>query len=162
MSMKIGDRIPHTTLLVMEDGQPKQVDSHELLGQGRAVVFAMPGAFTGTCSKLHIPSVVRNAEAMRAKGIDTVAILAVNDPFAMSAWGDANGADTAGVEMLADPQAAWSEAVGLTFSVPERGLINRSARYAMVIEEGVITRMEVDEAGPVCTISSGDAVLDIL
>lgn len=162
MSKSTGDTIPEVTLLLMRDGVPTEVSSKDVLGQGKAVLFAMPGAFTATCSGEHMPSVVDNADALRAKGVTTIAVLAVNDPFAMQAWGEMTGAVAKGVVMLADPQAAWAEDVGLTFSVPERGLINRSARYAMVIEDGEITRHEIDEAGPVCTISSGANVLEMV
>ncbi len=144
MSKTTGDTIPQVTLLTMQEGEPIEVSSTEVLGQGKTILFAMPGAFTSTCTGLHIPTIVENMDAFRAKGVGTVAVTCVNDPFALDAWAKATGADVAGITMLADPEAAWAEEIGLTFSLPSRGLINRSARYAMIIEGGVITTHNID------------------
>jgi glutaredoxin/glutathione-dependent peroxiredoxin len=162
MTRTTGDRIPDATLIQMHDGEPVQVSSAEALGKGKVVLFAMPGAFTGTCSRMHLPNVVEHAEAIRAKGADKIVVLAVNDGFALQAWGTANDTEAAGVEMIADPAAEFTTEMGLVFSNPARGLINRSSRYSMVIEDGVITKHNIDKPGPVCEISSGHRILEDL
>jgi len=162
MSISTGDRIPDATLFVMQDGVPTQVSSAQVLGTGKVALFAMPGAFTGVCSGEHLPGVIATADAMREKGVGTIAVVAVNDPFTMQAWGEVTGAFDKDIVMLADAQAAWADAIGLTFTLPERGLIHRSARYAMVIEDGLITTHNIDEAGPVCEISGGKSLLEAL
>ena len=162
MTIQIGDRLPAATLLKHDGQNPTVHDTAELFGTGRHIIFGMPGAYTGTCSAVHLPNVVRHAEAMRAKGVDSISVLCVNDPFCMKAWAEANGADGAGVEMVADAEAVFSQGLGVTFSVPARGLINRSARYSMLVEDGVVKQFNREPPGGACDISGGEVLLEQL
>ena len=126
----------------------------------KVVLFAVPGAFTPTCSAKHLPGFVQNAADFKAKGVDTVACISVNDAFVMGAWGEAQNVGD-GIVMLADGNGEFARAVGLEFDGSAFGLATRSQRYAMVIEDGVVTALEV-EPGPGLTVSAADAVLALL
>lgn len=162
MTIKTGDPLPAATLLTMGKDGPEPVDTRERFTTGRHVIFAMPGAFTGTCSAVHLPNVVAHMDEIRAKGVDTVSVLAVNDPFALDAWGRQNGAVEAGIVMLADPQAEFTRQTGLIYSAPDRGLIDRSVRYSMIVEDGIITHLNIEEGRGTCTISGGEMILEEL
>ncbi|NNU81648.1 peroxiredoxin [Halovulum dunhuangense] len=161
MPLNTGDRLPDSAFLIMDEDGPRAVQVADLLGSGRAVLFGMPGAFTATCSAVHIPSVIRNMDAIRAKGVDTVGIVSVNDPFVMKAWGASNGATAAGITMLADPEASFSQAIG-TFSAPDRGLLNRSIRYSLIVEDGKVAHLNIEEGRGSCDISGGDRIVELL
>ncbi|MHC4972586.1 MAG: redoxin family protein [Planctomycetota bacterium] len=158
--IQVGDSIPAATLRTMSDEGPVEVEASEFFNGKKVVVFAVPGAFTPTCNH-HLPTFVENADAIKAKGVDEIACLAVNDPFVMGAWGRANGAEGR-VTMLADGNAEFSAALGMTFDGAGFGLGERSHRYAMVVENGVVTAMNMEEAPGTCSVSSGAAILDAL
>lgn len=158
--IQVGDSIPAATLRTMSDEGPVEVEASEFFKGKKVVVFAVPGAYTPTCNH-HLPTFVENADAIKAKGVDEIACLAVNDPFVMGAWGRANGAEGR-VTMLADGNAEFSAALGMTFDGAGFGLGERSHRYAMVVENGVVTAMNMEEAPGACTVSSGSAILDSL
>lgn len=160
MAIAIGDRIPDVKLMKMTGEGPAPVQSTEALGSGKAVLFAVPGAFTPTCSDHHLPGFVARAEDLRAKGVGTIACISVNDAFVMGAWGEASGAGEA-VEMLADGNGEFAAAVGLTMDGSGFGLGIRSQRYAMVIDDGVVTWIGV-EPGPGLSASSAEEVLAAL
>jgi peroxiredoxin len=160
MSIAVGDRIPDVQVMTTVAGAPTHVQTADVLGTGKVVLFAVPGAFTPTCSDYHLPSYVIRHDDLVAKGVDTVACIAVNDPFVMSAWGDSQNVGDA-VLMLADGNGAFAEAVGLEMDGSGFGLGTRSQRYAMVIEDGVVTALQV-EPGPGLTVSAADAVLELL
>ncbi len=156
----VGDRIPAATLRTMSDEGPVEVEATEFFKGRKVVVFAVPGAFTPTCNH-HLPTYVQNAEAIKAKGVDEIACLAVNDPFVMGAWGKANGAEGR-VTMLADGNAELSVALGMTFDGGGFGLGQRSHRYAMIVDDGVVTALSMEDAPGACTVSSGEAILESL
>jgi len=160
MTIAIGDRIPDVELRTMVRKTPEAVQSGEVLGKGKVVLFAVPGAFTPTCSDYHLPSYVIRHDDLVAKGVDSVVCLSVNDPFVMSAWGDSQNVGDS-VVMLADGNGEFTAAVGLEMDGSGFGLGSRSQRYAMVIEDGVVTALAV-EPGPGLTVSAADAVLEIL
>ena len=160
MTIAVGDRIPDVQLMTTRDGNPTHVRSTEALGSGKVVLFAVPGAFTPTCSDYHLPSYVIRHDDLVAKGVDTVACISVNDPFVMSAWGESQHVDDL-VLMLADGNGEFAAAVGLEMDGSGFGLGTRSQRYAMVIEDGVVTALQV-EPGAGLTVSAADAVLEIL
>lgn len=160
MGISVGDRIPDVELMTMTDGGPQRVRSGEVLGEGRVVLFAVPGAFTPTCSDHHLPGFVLRAEDIKAKGVDTIACLAVNDAFVMGAWGRAQGTDGK-VTMLADGNGEFTAEVGLELDGSGFGLGTRSQRYAAVLEGGVVRELFV-ERGPGLDVSSADAVLATL
>ncbi|MFP3902548.1 MAG: peroxiredoxin, partial [Acidimicrobiia bacterium] len=143
MAISVGDRIPDVELMTMTDGGPQRVRSGEVLGEGRVVLFAVPGAFTPTCSDHHLPGFVLRAEDIKAKGVDTIACLAVNDAFVMGAWGRAQGTDGK-VTMLADGNGEFTAEVGLELDGSGFGLGTRSQRYAAVLEGGVVRELFVE------------------
>ncbi len=128
---------------------PQTVRTGEVLGRGKVVLFAVPGAFTPGCSKVHLPGYVEHADELRAKGVDTIACVAVNDPWVMQAWAEAQGATDKGIVMLADGNAEFTRAMGLEFDGAVAGLGVRSQRYAAVIEDGVFTSLDVEPGGGV-------------
>ena len=160
MAIKVGDRVPSAKLQIKtKDGvQTKTTD--ELFGGKKVVLFALPGAFTPTCSAKHLPGFVNNFQAIKAKGVDAIACLSVNDAFVMDAWGkDQNVEDK--VMMLADGNADFTKAVGLTMDGSGYGMGTRSQRYAMVIDKGVITALNVEAPGAF-EVSSAESVLKAL
>ena len=146
--------------MTTKDGNPTHVQIHDVLGSGKVVLFAVPGAFTPTCSDYHLPSYVIRQDELAAKGVDTVACISVNDPFVMDAWGDSQNVGEA-VLMLADGNGEFTQAVGLEMDGSGFGLGTRSQRYAMVLEDGVVTALAV-EPGAGLTVSAADAILEIL
>jgi glutaredoxin/glutathione-dependent peroxiredoxin len=157
MAIKAGDRIPDVKLMTMTGEGPKPVQSGEVLGSGKVVLFAVPGAFTPTCSDYHLPGFVLRADDLKGKGVDTIACLAVNDPFVMGAWGEAQDVDGK-VTMLSDGNGEFTGAIGLEMDGSGFGLGTRSQRYAAILEDGVVKELLV-EPGPGLDVSSADAVL---
>jgi peroxiredoxin len=157
MAIEVGSMIPDVSVKVLRDGQPMTVQTGDVLGTGKVVLIAVPGAFTPTCSRLHLPGYVQRADELRAKGVDTIACISVNDAWVMAAWGEAQGAGDA-ILMLADGNATFTEAMGLVFDGTGIGLGTRSARYAAVIEDGTITDLEIESA-PGVDVSSCDNLL---
>ena len=157
-----GQVLPDADLLVMTDDGPQTVNLRQRLTGRKVVIFAVPGAFTRTCSALHLPSFIRTKAQFEAKGVDEIICISVNDPFVMRAWGEASGAAEAGITMLADPDGAFTRAIGMEFSAPVVGLLGRSKRFAMVVEDGTVTALKVQETRGSCDITSGEAVLDLV
>jgi peroxiredoxin len=160
MTIATGEKLPVATLSQMGANGPEVVELSEKLAGRKVVIFALPGAFTGTCTTAHVPSFIRTRKAFSEKGVDEVICISVNDPFVMKAWGDATGATAAGITMLADPGAAFTRAVGMNFSgAPASGLIDRSKRFAMLVEDGVVKVLHREEKAGTCEISGGEALL---
>ena len=160
MAITEGQALPSAALLKVVTGGVEEVDA-ATYGKGRRIVlFAVPGAYTPTCHSAHVPSFVRVMDALKAEGVDEVACVAVNDPFVLEAWGRDTGAEAAGIIMLADAESALTKALDLAFSAPARGLIDRSQRYAMLVEDGVVAILHKEEGPGVCEISGGEAMLD--
>jgi peroxiredoxin len=157
MAIRIGDRLPSATLTEMRDGAPRAVKTDELFAGKRAVLFAVPGAFTPTCSAKHLPGFVQYAEEFAAKGVDLVACVSVNDAFVMGAWGHAHGAGDK-VIMLADGNAEFTKAIGLEMDAAKFGMGIRSQRYAMLIDGGVVKQLWIEEPGAY-SVSSAEHVL---
>ena len=126
----------------------------------KVVVFAVPGAFTPTCHSAHVPSFVRTKDQFDAKGVDEIICVSCNDPFVMSAWGEATGATAAGITMLADAQSEFTKAIGMDFEHEPAGLIARSKRYAMLVDDGTVTLLQAEVQPGVCDVSGGEALLD--
>jgi glutaredoxin/glutathione-dependent peroxiredoxin len=158
MAIKAGDRLPAgLKLKEMGDGGPKDVSVDELFKGKKVVVFAVPGAFTPTCSMKHLPGFLEQASAIRAKGVDDIICLAVNDAFVMGAWGKANNA-AGKVRMLADGNGEFTKALGLSLDASGFGMGTRSQRYAMIVKDGVVEQLLV-EPGPGLNVSSAESVL---
>ena len=160
MTIQVGDKIPSITLHHMTTDGPTAITTEEIFSGKKVVLFALPGAFTPTCSAQHVPGYVANAEAIRAKGVDTIACLSVNDAFVMGAWGRDQGVGDK-VQMLADGSAKFTKAVGLELDLSERGLGLRAARYAMVVDDGVVQSLHIETAGGL-DVSAAEKVLDAL
>lgn len=146
MTISVGDKIPSATLTKMGSDGPQPVTTDELFGGKKVVLFAVPGAFTPTCSAKHLPGFVEKAGELKGKGVDTVACLSVNDVFVMDAWG--KDQDAAGkVEMLADGSADFTKKLDTVLDLTERGLGVRSSRYSMLVEDGVVKQLNLEEGG---------------
>ena len=146
MSIQIGDRIPAIDVQYMDTDGVKTVNTSELFAGKKVVLFALPGAFTPTCSASHLPGYVVKADALKAKGVDLIACLSVNDAFVMDAWGRQNNADDL-VMMIADGSAHFSKAVGLDLDLDARGMGIRSQRYSLLINDGVVEQIHLEAAG---------------
>ena len=158
MAISVGDKVPDVEVKTMgADGAPQTVKTGEVLGKGKVVLFAVPGAFTPGCSKIHLPGYVQHGDELKAKGVSTIACIAVNDPWVMQAWADAQGA-SGKIVMLADGNAEFTKAMGLTADLSVAGLGTRSQRYAAVIDDGVVTELEV-EPNPGVSVSACEAML---
>ncbi|WP_322779462.1 peroxiredoxin [Frankia sp. Cas4] len=160
MPVKVGDPIPDVEVRIMTENGPTAVRSGELLGRGKVVLFAVPGAFTPGCSRVHLPGFVEHADELTAKGVETIACVAVNDAWVLQAWARDRGAGEK-IIMVADGNGEFTEAMGLMFDGQGFGLGKRSQRYAAVIDNGVITRLDV-ESGPGVDVSSCESVLSHL
>ena len=159
MTIQAGDHIPQATLSVMTDTGPTPVTTDELFGGKKVVLFAVPGAFTPTCSAKHLPGFVEQAEAILAKGVDTIACMAVNDVFVMNAWGNSAGAQR--IRMLADGNGDFTRALGLELDATAFGMGQRSQRFALIAEDGRVTGLFVEQPGEF-RVSSADHVLSQL
>src|SRR5882762_6722010 len=146
MTIKPGDKIPSATLMEMQDGKPTPVSTDAFFAGKKVALFALPGAFTPTCSAKHVPGFVANHDALKGKGVDAIACVSVNDAFVMGAWGKDQKADGK-VKMLADGSAKFTQAMGLPMDLVERGMGTRSQRYAMFVDNGVIKGLFVEKPG---------------
>jgi peroxiredoxin len=146
MTIKVGDKVPSATLREMTADGPKPVSTDELFAGRKVALFALPGAFTPTCSAKHVPGFVQNAEALKKKGIDTIACVSVNDAFVMGAWGKDQGAGDK-VRMLADGNGEFTRAVGLVMDGSKFGMGERSQRYSMIVDNGVVKELNVEQPG---------------
>jgi len=157
MTIKIGDKIPSATLVQMKDGSPKPVKTDELFAGKTVVLFALPGAFTPTCSAKHLPGFVQHAGDLKKKGVDAIVCLSVNDAFVMGAWGEQQGAGDK-VMMVADGNGEFTHAVGLEMDATKFGMGKRSQRYSMLVKDGVVKELNVEEPGAFA-VSSAEHIL---
>jgi len=161
MAIQVGDRIPAMTLRYASAEGPKEISSDELFRGKKVVLFAVPGAFTPACSQRHLPGYVEKAADLKAKGVDTIACIAVNDPAVMGAWGKAQNVGDK-VMMLADGSADFAKAVGMDIDLSRAGLGTRSRRYSMLVEDGTVSSINVEQAPPNVDVSSAEAMLKAL
>lgn len=162
MTISQGERLPAAELVAMTDKGPAGVALADKLSGRKVVLFGLPGAFTGTCTTAHVPSFIRTYDHFTEKGVAEIICLSVNDPFVMGAWGETTGATAAGITMLGDPSGAFVKAIGLDFDAPPVGLYGRSKRFAMVLDDGVVTTLHLEESPGVCEVSGGEALLATL
>jgi len=160
MAIKVGDKIPSVTLRYLTSDGMQSVSSGEFFAGKRVVVFGLPGAYTRTCSSRHLPGYVTNAEALKKKGIDAIACVSVNDAFVMDAWGKDHGAPGK-VVMLGDGSAELTEALGLSVDRTAAGMGIRSQRYSMIVDNGVVTALNIEPSGEY-GVSSAEAMLEKL
>jgi peroxiredoxin len=161
MTIKVGDKIPSTTLRYLGPDGPKEITTDELFAGKKVALFAVPGAFTPACSQRHLPGYVDKAADIKAKGVDTVACVAVNDVFVMNAWGKSQNADGK-VMMLADGSGEFAHALGLELDMKSRGLGVRSQRYSMLVDNGVVKSLNVEAQPGQVEASGADAMLRAL
>ena len=159
MAIQEGDKLPDATLHVMQEGRPTPVTTADLFAGKRVVAFAVPGAYTPTCSQAHLPGYVVNADAILAKGVDSIVCLSVNDAFVMDSWGKDKNADA--LLMVGDGNGDFTKAIGLEMDGSGFGLGTRSQRYAMIVDDGTVTKLAVEEAGQL-DVSAAEAILEAL
>lgn len=160
MTISVGDKLPDAMLVRMGEDGPEQI-SVSSLTEGRTVVlFAVPGAYTGVCTTAHVPSFIRTKDTFMERGVEEIICVSVNDPFVMQNWGEATGAAEAGITMVGDAAAEFTKALGMDFTAPPAGLINRSKRYAMLVMDGEVKVLNVEDSPGECGISAGEGLLD--
>ena len=160
MTIKVGDKAPQGSFTLMKADGPGALKSSDLFAGKKVVLFSVPGAFTPTCSKQHLPGFIQHADALKAKGVDTIACMAVNDVFVMDAWGKDAGA-AGKVEMLADGNGEYTRALGLELDATGFGMGKRGQRFAIVLDDGVVSRLYIEEGGAF-KVSSAEHVLENL
>ena len=161
MKLKLKDSIPQAQIFHLIDGEPKQESIKEVFGQKKILLFGLPGAFTSTCSKIHLPGYVNNVEKIKSKGIEKIFCLSVNDPYVMNAWGEANNVGN-NITMLADPYLSFTKSIGAEVDRNSRGMGIRSSRYAMIIENLEVKNIQEEKETKSCDISSAEGILDII
>ncbi len=159
MPLKVGDRIPSSTLTHMTADGPKPVKTDELFAGKKVVLFGLPGAFTPTCSASHLPGFVVNADKIKAKGVDEIVCLSVNDAFVMDAWGKTQNAEE--LHMVGDGNADFAKAIGLQLDLTARGMGVRVQRFAMIVEDGVVKHINVEAPGKF-EVSSAEKMMELL
>jgi peroxiredoxin len=161
MAIKVGDKLPDVKFRVMTSEGPAWKSSEEVFKGKKVALFAVPGAYTGTCHKMHMPSITLNATAIKAKGVDAIAVTSVNDAFVMQAWKrDTDQKDQ--VEFLADGNADFAKAIGLEMDASGGGLGIRSKRYSMLVDNGVVKKLNIEEKPGTVEVSGGDTLLEQL
>lgn len=160
MPIKVGDKLPEATFMTMGGEGPKPQTTAEVFGGKKVALFAVPGAFTPTCHKSHMPGYVQKSDEIKGKGIDMIACTAVNDVFVLTEWAKASGADGK-ITMLADGAADFAKKIGLEMDLTARGMGVRSRRYSMVVDNGVVTSLNVEEQ-PVVDKSSAETICKLL
>ena len=161
MKLKIKDKIPDIEIFHLVGGEPQKNKLSEIIGNGKIVLFGLPGAFTSTCSKLHLPGFVANADKIKKKGIENIFCISVNDPYVMNAWGDANNTSDK-IKMLSDPYLLFTKAIGAEVDRNSKGMGIRSNRYAMVIENLEVLNIQVEKETKQCGLTSAESILKTL
>ncbi len=161
MTISVGDKMPSGSLMTMGENGPEEVSTEEMFGGKKVVLFGLPGAFTPTCSAQHVPSYVENHTALAAKGVDAVGCMAVNDAFVMGAWGKDQQVGNK-VTMLADGSADYTRALGLELDLTARGMGLRCTRFAIVVDDGTVSAVQVEDNPGGIEKTGALAILDIL
>jgi cytochrome c peroxidase len=159
MKISVGQKMPNSTLSYFGPDGVSQIELIDLLKGKKVVIFALPGAFTNTCSSKHLPGFIEKSARIIKEGVDEIICISVNDPFVMSKWGETTGAIDVGIKMLADPASDFTKSIGTEFTVPPIGFFNRSKRCAFIVENQKIVYAYLDDASGVVTGSSAEAIL---
>jgi peroxiredoxin len=157
MTIKIGDKVPSATLMQMKGGAPQPLKTDDLFSGKKVVVFALPGAFTPTCSAKHLPGFVHKADEIKHKGVDAIACVSVNDAFVMGAWGEQQGTGDK-VMMLADGNGDFTRALGLEMDASKFGMGKRAQRFSMLVDNGIVKQLNVEEPGAF-SVSSAEHIM---
>ena len=160
MSISPGDTLPNAKVLRMGADGPEAVEMDSLTKGRKVVIFGLPGAYTGTCTSAHVPSFMRTKGGFDGKGVDEIICVSVNDPFVMDAWGKSTGAADAGLTFLGDAGAEFTKAIGMNWTAEGAGFYDRSRRYALYAEDGVVKVLNVEEGPGVCEVSAGETLLE--
>ena len=161
MKLKVNDTIPEAQIYILKNGEPKEQSIKETLGNSKILLFGLPGAYTSTCSKFHLPGYVKNAEKLKAKGVNRIFCISVNDPHVMNAWGEANNVGN-NIVMLADPYLSFTKSIGAEIDRNSKGMGIRSSRYAMIIQNTKVLNIQEEEETKSCGISSAEGILDLI
>ena len=161
MKLKIKDQLPDTEVFQLVDGEPQKNKLREIIGNGKIILFGLPGAFTSTCSKLHLPGFVANADKIKAKGIEQIFCLSVNDPYVMNGWGEINNT-TGKIKMLSDPYLLFTKAIGAEVDRKAKGMGIRSNRYLIVIENFTVVNIHEEKETKECGLTSAENLLNNL
>ncbi|MCY4263956.1 MAG: peroxiredoxin [Gammaproteobacteria bacterium] len=159
MTIKVGDKVPAAIFQVMSGDSPEDMSSDEVFADKKVVFFAVPGAFTPGCSNTHLPGFVVQADAIKAKGVDTIACMSVNDAFVMDSWGQKQNAQE--ILMLADGNGEFTAAIGLEMDASSFGMGTRCKRFGMIVEDGTVTHLAIDDSGKI-KASSAEAIMEVL
>ena len=159
MKLKINDQIPDTEIFQLVDGEPQKTNLREIIGNGKIVLFGLPGAFTSTCSKLHLPGFVAHADKIKTKGIEHIFCLSVNDPYVMNGWGEINNTGDK-ITMLSDPYLLFTRAIGAEVDRNTKGMGIRSNRYLMVIDNFTVVKIHEEEETKECGLTSAENLLN--
>jgi peroxiredoxin len=159
MKISVGQKMPNSTLSYFGPDGVSQIELIDLLKGKKVVIFALPGAFTNTCSSKHLPGFIEKSARIKKEGVNEIICISVNDPFVMSKWGETTGAIDVGIKMLADPASDFTKSIGTEFTVPPIGFFNRSKRCAFIVENQKIVYAYLDDASGVVTGSSAEAIL---
>jgi len=162
MAISQGDKLPDAVLRRMGDDVPEETTIAALTAGRKIILFGLPGAFTPTCSSAHVPSFIRTKDAFFEKGIEEIICVSVNDVHIMRQWGNASGATAAGLSMWGDPASEFTTAIGMNFDVEVLGFYGRSSRYAIIVEDGIVTQLNQETQRGVCDITGGEALLESL
>ncbi len=162
MAISVGDRLPDAVLHRVGADGVEEVSMAERLKGRKVVIFGLPGAFTRTCTAAHVPSFMRTKPGFDAKGVDEIICVAVNDGFVMKAWGEATGATAAGLTLLGDPAAEFTKAIGMAYTNPKSGFYDRSRRYALYAEDGVVKVLNHGAETGACEVSGGETMLGMI
>ena len=161
MKLKVKDQIPDIEIFHLVDGEPHKNKLSEIIGNEKVVLFGLPGAFTSTCSKLHLPGFVANADKIKAKGIKKIFCISVNDPYVMNGWGELNNTGNK-IKMLSDPYLLFTKAIGAEVDRNSKGMGIRSNRYAIIVENLIVVDIQVEKETKECGLTSAESLLDNL
>ena len=159
MVISVGNRLPSSSLVRMTDSGLEQTTIDQLTVGRKVILFGLPGAFTPTCSTSHVPSFIRSHEALLAKGVDEIICISVNDVHVLYEWSNVTGAKIAGISMWADPSSEFTIAIGMNFDAPIVGLMGRSSRYSMLVDDGVVQIFNQETSTSACDLSTGETML---
>lgn len=160
MTISVGDKLPDAMMVRMGAEGPEQISISSLTEGRNVVIFGLPGAYTGVCTTAHLPSFIRTKDQFAERGVDEIICVSVNDPFVLQAWGESTGATEAGITIVGDAAAEFTKAIGMDFTAPPAGLINRSKRYAMLVMDGEVKVLNLEDSPGECNISAGEGLLD--
>ncbi|MBU2992539.1 peroxiredoxin [Octadecabacter sp. 1_MG-2023] len=160
MTISEGDKLPDAMLVKMGEDGPEGISVSSLTEGRNVVIFAVPGAYTGVCTTAHVPSFIRTKDEFKERGVEEIICLSVNDPFVLDSWAEATGAADAGIVTVGDPSGEFTKAIGMDFSAPPAGLINRSKRYAMLVMDGEVKVLNAEESPGTCETSAGEGLLE--